>query len=156
VSDRTTIQEQCYGTCWAATSLIEDLEREPAEAKENGIAWEMAALKCGLYRADVPHSTPEKWQAAQASAACALLDQLAGMKAQLTAHKAALEKCETIIEGIINNQPESEGGSMYYERFDGEGNYSGAEHVDPCGIYFGVLNELHEALAAIKQLTDPK
>jgi len=71
---------------------------------------------------------------------------------QLTAHKAALEKCGEIIEGVINKQPASEGGSLLYERFDGEGNYSGAEHVDPCWLYFGVLEELHKALSEIAKL----
>lgn len=72
----------------------EKLERELAEAREKGMAWALAAQRCGLYRADVPHSTPEEWQSAQSSAACVMLDQL-------TAHKAALEKCETALNRII-------------------------------------------------------
>ena len=74
-------------TVSALADHAEQLERELAEARRISMAWALSAQRCGLYRADVPHSTPEEWQAAQSSAACALLDQL-------TVHKAALEKCE--------------------------------------------------------------
>lgn len=33
MSDTPTIQEQCYGTCWAASNRIEELERELAEVR---------------------------------------------------------------------------------------------------------------------------
>lgn len=77
-------------------------------------------------------------------------------QAQLTAHKEVVGVCREIIEGCINNQPASEGGGMYYERFDGDGNYSGAEHVDPAAIYQATLDELHKVLAAIAKLKEGK
>lgn len=37
-------------------------------------AWRDAAMACGLYQSTVDVSTPAKWKAAQAAAACRLLD----------------------------------------------------------------------------------
>ncbi len=63
------------------------LERELAEARKIGQEWALAAQRCGLFRSDIPHSTPEEWQAAQLSATTSRLDELVNCK-------AALEKCE--------------------------------------------------------------
>lgn len=82
--------------------------------------------------------------------------ELAETRRKLTAHKEVVGMCREIIEGCINNQPASEGGGMYYERFDGDGNYSGVEHVDPAAIYQATLDELHKALTDIAKLKEGK
>lgn len=59
-------------------SLDGQLRRARHEARTGDLAlrWEVAALSCGLYRADTDVSTPEKWKSAQLAAAVDLLSQV--------------------------------------------------------------------------------
>lgn len=134
-----------YGVhCHAAADRIDTLERELTEARR-----ELEVLK-----ADDGLNTRILKQHAEQIAE--LQHERSELEEQLTAHKEMLGMCREIIEGCINNQPASEGGGMYYERFDGDGNYSGAEHVDPAAIYQATLDELHKALTAIAKLKEGK
>lgn len=123
-------------TVSALIELADQLERELAEARR-----ELEQAKSDRNRAAMDERNK-------------YLPQLQAMATQLTAHKEVLGMCREIIEGCINNQPASEGGGMYYERFDGDGNYSGVEHVDPAAIYQATLDELHKVLTAIAKLME--
>lgn len=45
--------------------------------------WKLAALTCGIYRADEPHSTPAEWQRSQIKALTALLNELVALREQV-------------------------------------------------------------------------
>ena len=52
----------------------------------------------------------------------------------------------------IRDQPACDGGSLYYEHYDGEGNYTGSESIDPIGAYGRLLGEITKALSEIAKL----
>lgn len=69
--------ESCYDR------QIAQLKAELDRSNQLAYQWAIAAQRCGLYRADVPHSTPQEWQSAQSSAACEMMDRIASLNAEL-------------------------------------------------------------------------
>lgn len=48
--------------------------------------------------------------------------------------EAAAGEMRTLMQAMVDSMPAQEGGSLFYERFDGDGNYIGSENIDPLGL----------------------
>lgn len=82
--------------------------------------------------------------------------KLGQIQTELELARAKCEALTSALWSIINAQPAgASSGELFYEHFDGEGNYLGSEQVDPMSIIQVMVDHAHGGLIAAARL-DPQ
>lgn len=77
--------------------------------------------------------------------------ELGQLKGELEAERAKTAALTSALESVIRTQPAGTStGDLFYEHFDGEGNYLGSEPVDPMSVIQAMVQWAEEGLAAAR------
>lgn len=79
--------------------------------------------------------------------------KLGQLKTELELARAKCDALTAALESVVRAVPAgTSSGELFYEHFDGEGNYQGSEQVDPMSIIQAMAAHAEEGLAAAARL----
>ena len=76
------------------------------------------------------------------------------LETELEQTKAKLDSAIMALKDIRQNQPAQEGGNLFYETFDLDGNYTGIQNVDPLFVIQEMVETAAKSLEQIEESKD--